>query len=344
MSSLAAQIERQRGGCERAGSPLYTRLLEDVAADLRVGGPCSALLVPHGGAAPGDALLLRFLAGVHDLVLAGDAPALATHYPSVGGRPGRGLRAALTATVEDHGDALAAALHRPVQTNEAGRSVALLAGYLALAATVDLPLRILEIGASAGLNLCFDRFRTEAGSHGFGPPDAPLRFVDPYVGAAPDLDRRVPVAERRGCDLDPIDASTDGGRRRLRSFVWADQLDRLDRLDAALGAIGEPPEVDRADGLDWLVERLEAPTPGRCTVVVHAIVLQYLAPDRRAQLLEVIDAAGARADHEAPFAWLRTEPGGAVAETRLTVWPGGVPTVVATSGFHGPPVTLGRAA
>ena len=82
---LLDTIELQRLGCELAGSPLYARVLDAVASDVRAGGPTNDLLAPHAGAPVGDAVLLRLLGGVHRLVLDGAVPALAVHYPSVGG-------------------------------------------------------------------------------------------------------------------------------------------------------------------------------------------------------------------------------------------------------------------
>ena len=235
-------------------------------------------------------------------------------------------------------DALVAGLDREVQTNEVGRSAALIGGYLTLARR-GLPLRVLEVGASAGLNLRFDRFRFEAGQQAFGPADSPLRFVDPWVGAAPDLSGRIEVASRRGCDLDPIDPTTHEGRLRLRSYVWPDQPVRRARLDAALLVAEQlPVTVDRADAVTWLGPLLAAPIPGVLTVVVHSIVFQYLSPADRNAFLALLDDAGSRATDEAPLAWLRMEPGGDQGETRLTSWPTGTTDLLCRSAFHGPPV------
>ena len=103
-------------------------------------------------------------------------------------------------------------------------------------------------------------------------------------------------------------------------------------------AAAAPPLVERADAPRWLEAALRAPAPGRCTVVAHSIVFQYLSPDGRRALLEVLDAAAARATGDAPLAWLRLEPGGDQAELRLTTWPGGTTRLLATSAYHGPPV------
>src|SRR5439155_22930028 len=100
-----------------------------------------------------DAVPLRFLGGVHRIVLEGRAPALAAYYPSAGGafdadEPPEQLRAAFLATIEESRDELIDALGKPVQTNEVGRSAVLLLGYLTVSQTFRLPLRVLEIGAS----------------------------------------------------------------------------------------------------------------------------------------------------------------------------------------------------
>jgi hypothetical protein len=338
-AGLLEVVETQRLGCQLAGSPLYASILDVVAADLRHGGPCARLLAPVADAPFGDAVLLRLLAGLHRLVLAGEAPELARHYPSAGGRPGRHLDHAVLEAVTAHAASLGAALGEGVQTNEVGRSAALVGGLLEVAAW-GLPVRLLEVGASAGLNLLVDRYRYEAGDRGVGPADSPLRFVEPWAGVAPHLERRLEVAERRGCDLRPIDPADPAGRLRLRSFVWADQLERLARLDAALAVVDRvgAPTVDRASAAPWARRQLAEPAPGRATVLVHAIVAQYLDPAERGRLVAAIEAAGARADRTAPLAWLRLEPGGDQAELRLTAWPGGRTRLLATSAYHGPPV------
>ena len=44
---------------------------------------------------------------------------------------------------------------------------------------------------------------------------------------------------------------------------------------------------------------------------------------------------------DAPVAWLRFEPAGPVGDLRLTWWPGGEETVLATAEYHGIPVHWG---
>lgn len=339
-ATLLETIETQRFGCEMSGSDLYSVILRAVADDVAADGPIAGLLEPVAGAPFGDAVILRLLAALHLLVLDGRAPDLAAHYPSAGGAPGRGVAGALERTAVEHRDEIALRLTQGVQTNEVGRSAALLGGYLE-AARLGLPLRVLEVGASAGLNLCFDRYGYLAASgERFGPAGSALVFDRPWPFRVPDLDLPLVVQERRGCDVAPIDVGTAEGRLRLRSFVWGDQLDRLARLDGALAvAAADPPVVDRAPAPEWLRGQLAAPRPGCTTVVAHSIMFQYLSDGARREMLAAIDAAGAAATPDAPLVWLRLEPGGDQAELRLTAWPGGGAThLLARSSYHGPPV------
>jgi hypothetical protein len=334
---LAEVIARQRRACERNGSGLYVALLDAVAADVTGDGPCAPVLRAHEGDSLGSALPLRFLGAVHLLVLAGEAPDLARHFPSAGGMPGPGLVADFRATVAARSADIEARIGRPVQTNEVGRAAVLAPGYVEVARRTGLPLRILEVGASAGLNLRWDHFWYDTGETTFGDPASPVRFAGVWRGTAPRFDGvEVEVAARSGCDASPLDLSTDEGRLRARSYVWPDQLERHERLDAALSVAARVPvTIDEADLGAWAEARLAEPAPGQATVVAHSIVWQYVAPSSRDRLRRSLRRAGAAATPEAPVAWLRMEPAGAVADLRLTLWPGGEEQVLATAEYQG---------
>lgn len=337
----------QQAACEQAGSRLYARILEGMSDDVRADGICAQVLGPWADNAMGDAVPLRFLAAVHALVLTGRAPALARHYPSAGGTDDGDPVPAFLATAHEHRAEIEAAMSLGVQTNEVGRAAALFGGFHAVARRWGLPLRQLEVGASAGLLLRWDRFGYRA--HGgpsrelrWGPQDD-LVFDDPWVDRVPAVADDLVVAERLGCDQAPIDPTSDEGATRLRSLLWPDQLERLARLDAAIAVARRVPvAVDRADAADWIEAQLAEPTPGRATVVHHSIVLQYLSRDTFLRLRDAIEQAGARATPEAPVHWLRMEPAGDVADVRLSSWPrtGGPldEQLLATTGYHGPPV------
>jgi hypothetical protein len=343
-----ASIRFQRDG--KATSPMYRHLLALTYEDVERDGPCAYVLAN----APADvnpifeAMPLRFLGGLHRIVLEGRAPDLAVFYPSVGGHFAPDLPGVIDrrflAAVEEHRDELIESLTRGLQTNEVGRCAALLLGFLAVVRETALPLRVLELGASAGLNLRWDRYRYEGGAEGeaWGDPASPLRFEGVYLEPLPHLDVDAVVAERAGCDRDPIDATTEDGALTLRSFVWPDQLDRLAALDAALAlAASVPVSVERADAGDWVEAQLSVPRLDVSTVVYHSIVWQYLSSEKRARVQHAIERAGAVATDGAPVAWVRMEAGRdprKSAEVRVTRWPDGRERVVARTGYHGRPV------
>jgi hypothetical protein len=335
-------IAYQADVCAQSGSQLYARVLEGVRADLEAGGPCATVLRGHEGDSFGSALALRLLGAVHRIVLDGRAPALAACYPSAGGDPAAGdPAAAFVSTVREHGEEVARRLEDGVQTNEVGRSALLVGGFAEVARRTGLPLRVLEVGASAGLNLRWDHYAYDTREGVSGDPGSPVRFAGVWDGAAPALPASFEglVAERRGCDRNPLDPTTDEGHRTLAAYVWPDQLERFERLRGAVEVARRvPATVVQADAIEWLEEALAEPAAGVATVVVHSIVLQYLPAERRPLLGRTITAAGQGATAGAPLAWLRMEPAGDKAELRLTTWPGGEERLLATSGFHGHPI------
>jgi hypothetical protein len=275
-------------------------------------------------------------------VLAGRVPALARHYPSAGGDAELpGGWDALRSVLALHRDPLRGLVEHPVQTNEVGRSAALLGGLLTVARDTELPLRCLELGASAGLNLRWDHFRYQAEDAAWGDPGSSVRIAGVFEGGAPPLDVRARVAVRAGCDPDPVDPTTDEGALTLKAYLWPDQLACFRMLEGALAIARRiPAVVERADAADELARQLADPSVGMATVVYHSITWQYLSDDSRRTARTLIEDAGRRATRTAPVAWLRFEPVGREGpyEVRLTTWPGGAQRTLAQAGPHGRPV------
>jgi len=272
--------------------------------------------------------------------LEGRAPLLAKCYPSAGGNADcADLWQRFHAVVAEHLTALRELIDRPVQTNEVGRCAALLRGFLEIARHTNLPLRLLEIGAAAGLILRWDHYRYESGNEGWGNPGATVHIKETFVSAHPRFDVGTSVAERRGCDTSPIDPTTQEGKLTLQSYVWPDQVERFQLLEGALEVARRvPATVDKSNAADWIESALDTKTPGTATVVYHSIVWQYLPPKDRTRIERAIRAAGRDATTKNPLAWLRFEPGEHSADVRLQLWPGATDRLIAQSGFHGPPV------
>jgi hypothetical protein len=339
------RMRRQSVACEELGSPLYARLLERAAADLEAGGPVAAVLGGYLDTPWRSALALRMLGGVHALVLSGQAPELAAFYPSAGGTadpgPGGALAwAALRSVLAGQRDAVRGWLDRPPQTNEVGRAAALLGGLRHLVAQAGLPVRLVEIGTSAGLNLRADRFCVAGEAGRYGDPSSPVVLAGAWRGQPPP-EAPVEVVARTGGDREPIDPATEPGRLTLTAYVWPDQHDRLARLRGAFTvAAGYPADV-RQELASQTLRRTEL-ADGHWTVLWHSIVRQYLDEAQREAVAEGVAALGAAATPAARFAWLSLEPHQRTAngrcEVRLTTWPGGVQRVLGSASPHGMPV------
>lgn len=346
-AAVRAAFRRQADHCRRLGSPFTGGMLDGLAAGMTADAPLGARILGWTGDPVDDALALRVAGALHALARSGEDPAVAAAWPPHGADPAAAAGAALDA-FRSRAGFLDPWLDGPPQTNETGRSGTLLGGLLALSrATGGMPVEILEIGASAGLNQNLDLFRHDLGEgRSWGPADSPVRVVHPWRGEAATLDALLAaplaIADRAACDLNPLDPGNPVHRARLTAYVWADQAARLARAEAALAlAQAHPRPVERADAAAWLEHRLLAPQPtGRARVVMHSIMWQYLPRAIQARIEAALAAAAARAAPDRPLARLRMEPdaeGGSAAVT-LGLWTGdggGGDRLLARTDFHG---------
>ena len=317
------------------------------AAHDAAAGESVAEVFPDGPGPPGSVPALRLMAALHHLVLAGGAPDLGRFYPSVGGSepPERAWQVAC-GTIERNLDEMRRLVARTVQTNEPGRSAALYGALLWLAERHRLPVRLLEIGASAGLNLQVDRYGYLVRRRALGDPASPLSFVEPWDGvpvrdpwSAQSLLR---IGERRGCDCAPLDVRSPEGATTVLAYIWPDEPERLLRVKQAIEvARRRPVRVEAAAATHWIEERLaERQTDGQ-TVVWQSVVRQYLSDLERRELDSCLQEVGAQASEKHPLAWVTLEPTDdhlSGFELSCRVWPPDARVVLASSGDHGPPI------
>ena len=240
LSNCVRAIRLQAQACVVFGSAFSGAVLERAADDLELGGPTAAILAPWADATTRtlmtDAVPIHLLGALHDIALSGEAPALSAAYPA----PDRSgdVDAAWTearAVIADRPHRISTFMAHEPQTNEVRRSACLIGGFLTIAAETGLPLRCFEVGASAGLNQLWDRFFYRLGDvAAWGDPASSVVIDTDWRGRAPPVDAPVRVIERAACDRAPIDLAGEIARRRLRAYVWADQIDRMRRLEAAI--------------------------------------------------------------------------------------------------------------
>jgi len=330
-AATRAAFAQQATSCADLGSAFMARLCDLLATRLDRSHPCGSRLFDWSGdvTSHGDSLPLRLCGALHALRLL-DRAGLAATYP-----PREVSDDALWQTVEaalqteatfiDH------FLDSPPQTNEVRRATALIAASHVIADRFGQPTRVSELGASAGLNLNFDRFALWIGGDVLGPADSPVILSPEWEGPRPPS-ATPRITERRGVDLNPLDPRHDG--LRLRAYLWADQPDRMLLTEAAMAM--PPAQVDTADGVDWLAGRLPH-VAGHAHMIFSTVAWQYFPAEAKARGRAMIEAAGATATHDTPLAWFTMEADGPTrgAAMTLRMWPGDLTLDLGRIDFHG---------
>ncbi len=171
------------------GSPFMERLLALAAERLAPGTAVAERVLGWRGdvTSRGQSVPLRLAGALHAVKRAGHAGLTAVYPPAE--TSDAALWAAVEAAFSDRSEALMA------WTNEVRRSAAILPALHLVAARFGLPLRLSELGCSAGLNLRADHYRLDAGGVAYGDPSAAVRLAPDWTGPAP---RRRACTSRAG--------------------------------------------------------------------------------------------------------------------------------------------------
>lgn len=324
--------------CRNMDAPIYARLCAAIADGLTRDRCTGARILDWPGEPTRDALPLRFIGGLHALVQTGADSGLAAVFRGDTTDQGA-IAAAVNAALAAHDDFLLPWLDGPPQTNEPGRSGALIVGLLEIARRYGSKVELFEIGSSAGLNLLIDRYAFDLGGVKVGPADAPVTIAPEWRGE-PLVPAPIEIVSVRGCDVRPLDATDSAIEARLAAYVWAETPLRAERLRQAIAMQrAKPVDLVQADAADWIEARLAEPQEAGVTrVLMHSVVWQYLPEDSANRIRSAMNAAGARATTERPLAWVMMEPDRAFAHQviRVKSWPGHDQwQVVATAHAHG---------
>ncbi|MFB6234034.1 MAG: DUF2332 domain-containing protein [Halopenitus sp.] len=333
MADLATAFERYAGWAADV-TPLYETLASAAAADERLLDIAAA--APEGQPAP-----QLLLAAVHSLLLEGESHPLTLFYPTcrgdevtfvdgdtpsadgdtatadgdpAAGNPVPHFREFCLANEAKLRERIAS---RRVQTNDVGRSAVLLPAFTHVHRRTDPDsLALIELGASAGLNLNWDRYGYRYGRNNTGDDDAVRRAGDPDSPVTIETDVRgaervllppslPPVPWRVGVDENPLDPTETANARWLHALVHPDQPGRHRRLDAALAvARRHQPTVVEGDAVTELPRLLGAAPPDAALVVFSTHFL-YQLPSEAVDRLREILAAHSR---YRPVDWLSIDP------------------------------------
>ncbi|MCA9844610.1 MAG: DUF2332 domain-containing protein [Dehalococcoidia bacterium] len=294
-------------------APMYAAIARGVAGDEHL-----LALANEGREGVRRANLL--LAAVHYLVLREQDAPLARLYRE--GRPVPGTFDEFRTFAAQHEAELRELVRtRLVQTNEVSRCSALLPGLnAAQAAMGGRPLALIDVGASAGLHLLFDRYRYTYSPGGTtGPVDSPVEISCEVRGTViPPVIGLPHLSSRAGIDMAPVDVGDDDAVLWLRALVWPEKQARMERLEAALSlARRAPPAVSEGDALALLPKLVEEIDREAVPAIYHSHVLAHMPEGvRRTFTGTVLPGLGASRD----LAWLACE--GSTME--LTTWVAGV--------------------
>ena len=338
MTSVADAIAWQADHAEANGAPNMARLIRGLLTLLDSDTATGRRMANWHGLSLEDALPLRVAGGFHWLYLNGEEPRLGEIYEGL--MTDQSLVDGLvTDTAQTFDHMLLPWLDRPPQTNEAGRSAAVMAALMWLSSKIGPKFELNEIGASAGVNTMMARFAFDLGGVQAGPSLSSLRIVPEWRGAAPPANP-VEIVGAKGCDTMPVDLTDPDEALKLKAYIWPDATERMARMDAAI-AMAErmPPEIARQDAAAFVKEMLAGEqAEGVTRVLFHTIMWQYLPEATRDAITAAMETAGARATANNPLAWIAVETNRETFrhECRVRYWPGGEEAVqLAEAHAHG---------
>ena len=288
-------------------SPLYQQLAARIVEDHEI-----LSLASHSR--KGELVPNLLFAAVHFLLLQGTTHHyLSAFFPSVSHPPsGNGDPYAYFRSfcLEKKDDIRHLISTKRVQTNEVQRCACLLPAFALVARESERALSVVDIGASAGLNLLWDRYGYDYGPGGkYGNADSPVQIPCTLRGQQkPRIPQVFPhVASRVGIDLNPMDVSDPEEMLWLRSLVWPEHTIRAELLQQAIGlAKQNPPRVIAGDVLDVLPDVLPELPDDSTICLFHSHTLYQFPQELRNRLSsQIAELSRGRNLFEISFEWWR---------------------------------------
>jgi len=289
MARTLAQVYRRFGEVDAAEtSPLYER----VAIALSESDEALRAIEAAPARKRHPTLIL---AALHDLALAGRAPAVAAAYAAADSDAA--ANAAIDTLSRMTDSVVATAVRRQTRTDETGHCAVLYPAIAEVARRVGAnAIGLIDVGCSAGLNLNVDRVGiTYSSGQSLGDQSSPVQMSSSVVRHRPIPTRAMPdVVARIGVDLDPIDVTHADDVRWLRACLWPDQPERIARLEAEIElAAKAPPLLLQADPVEALLDAFARVPGDALPVVTTTWALSHFPLEGRLCFLRRLDEAAA---------------------------------------------------
>ncbi|MDM5248914.1 DUF2332 domain-containing protein [Lysinibacillus sp. G4S2] len=270
--------------CENS-SPLYEHLANKIADDeeiLKI-----ATFIPQGQPVPN-----LLLAGVHYL-LSSSQDELVHFYPSLTTTPKsiNEVYPVFRAFVLSHSDELKALLQEKlVQTNEIRRCSYLYPMMTEIYERHQKPLALIEIGASAGLQLGMDQYNY-CYNQQLHVTNSDSSFVLSSENRGESLPASISISpvvcQRIGIDLNPIDIHNKKELQWLQALIWPEHQERRLLLNQALPILKELDlQLIKGDGIKLLKDISREINQEAMLVVYHTHVANQIPMELRLELIE----------------------------------------------------------
>jgi hypothetical protein len=309
----------------RVSSPLFSALARACADDEDIADLCAV-------ARPGQPVGSLFLCAGQYLLFKSPSSPAARYFPSLTPTPAPADQAfpAFREFCLDQRAELAQLLaSRTVNTNLVEKASGLLPAVQYVSDRTGQPLTMLEICCSAGMNLMFDQYHYDYGSHGqVGAQDSPVRLQCKILGAAqPPVHSMPAIADRIGVDLVKMDPALPADRLWMEAVLYPEWTQERERLRAALEVrvarglrtvIGDAIEV-----VPGLLEELPGPL---CVLLSHC--LGQWPPASRIALEDMLrNASRHREIHRLDIELIHDEPPQSIRERLVKLASAGIPIV-----------------
>lgn len=284
-----AQLYRRFGEVDAAGvSPLYERIAVALSESDEALRAIEA--APAHKRHPSV-----ILAALHDLALAGRAPALAAAYAA--GDSEAAAQAAIDTLLQMADAVVATAARRQTRTDETRRLAVLYPAIAEAARRVGAhEVGLVDVGCSAAFNLSVDRVGIRySNGQSLGDPSSAVQLACSVVGDRPIPTRPMPqVVARVGIDVDPIDVTNPDDARWLRACQWPDQPERKRKLEAEMALVAQaPPLLLRGHAVEVLADAIAQVPASALPVVITTWTLSDFSLEDRLRFLQRLDEAAA---------------------------------------------------
>jgi hypothetical protein len=291
LKKLANAFEKAARELFTPDCPLYVELSEYVARE-------DDLLALASYSRPGQAPAVLLLYTVHYLLLRGKKHPLSEFYSSLASHPAPPKNAppVFADFCRKYRQEIQQLLQtRIVQTNEVRRCALLLpAIVLASQEAGSLPLALVDLGASAGLNLLFDKYGYDYGNGLYcGDLNSPVQLTCTLRGSLrPPIPKIMPnVVSRIGIDLNPLNVSKHDDYLWLVAQIWPNDSFRLrvERMQFAVELARQNPQRmiagDVVEVLPYIISEMPV---DQAICLMHSFSFYELPSDIRGRIRSIL--------------------------------------------------------